>query len=308
MTLPNFLIIGAARAGTGDIYRALKQHPDIYLSPVSSINPGAEPRFFAFEGEKLGYRGPGDGEYYNPMCITNLADYQALFQGVSHETAIGEKSPIYITHSAKSSERIRRYVPGAKIIAILRHPADRAYSEYLRLVREGRERLSFAQALAAETERRQAHWSPPWLYTQRGFYAAQLKDYFEKFERQQIRIYLYEEWTDRPQQFLGDLFGFIGVDRSFTPELNIQRSEANVPGNQLRDNLLFRPNFIKKYLRLFLPAQLREKLFNAWRKRLMITPPPLNADIRQQLTTLYRDDIFELQSLIGRDLTHWLEG
>ncbi|NEO03736.1 MAG: hypothetical protein F6K50_53185 [Moorea sp. SIO3I7] len=102
MTMPNFLIIGAAKAGTTSIYRYLKQHPQIYMSPAK------EPRFFAFEGENLDFRGLGD-EKEADSIVTNIDDYRALFKKVNNQVAIGEASTSYL-YIAKSVERIKYYI------------------------------------------------------------------------------------------------------------------------------------------------------------------------------------------------------
>ena len=89
MTMPNFLIIGAAKSATTSLYVYLSQHPEIYMSPIK------EPRFFAFEDEELNFCGPKD-HWETNTTITRLEDYRALFDDVSHEKAIAEASPPYL--------------------------------------------------------------------------------------------------------------------------------------------------------------------------------------------------------------------
>jgi len=81
MTLPNFLVIGAGKSGTTSLYQYLRQHPQIYMSPLK------ETRFFAVEGENLPFRGPADSRF---TLVTHIESYRALFQDVSTEVAIGE--------------------------------------------------------------------------------------------------------------------------------------------------------------------------------------------------------------------------
>ena len=143
MPMPNFLVIGAAKSGTTALYHTLKQHPQIFMSPVK------EPHFFAFEGERPVYCGPGDRELFNPRVVFRLEDYVRLFDGLRAQTAVGEASVQYLMRSDAAAARIRQHIPRAKLIAILRQPADRAYSHYIMLRSQGLERLSFTQALAA---------------------------------------------------------------------------------------------------------------------------------------------------------------
>ena len=139
MTMPTFLIIGAGKSGTTSLYYYLKQHPQVYMSPVK------EAHFFdQDEGEKPDFRGPGRS---SPPPITSIEDYRALFRGVTDETAVGEATPSYI-YIPGAPGRIRRRIPDAKLIAGLRNPTDRAYSAFLHTVRSGRERLTdLARAL-----------------------------------------------------------------------------------------------------------------------------------------------------------------
>ena len=125
MIMPNFLLIGAAKAGTSSLYGYLKQHPQIYMSPIK------EPRFFALEGETLNFNGPTRG--INQTSINTLEAYSQLFQKVTTEKAIGEASTIYLS-SPKAPERIKHYLPDVKLIAILRDPSERAFSSYMHLV------------------------------------------------------------------------------------------------------------------------------------------------------------------------------
>jgi hypothetical protein len=122
MTMPNFLIIGAAKSGTTSLHHYLKQHPQVYMSQIK------EPSFFAFEGTKPAIPGPWK-RWAAHNFITDIQAYRSLFQGVSDEVAIGEASTIYLVHPT-APQRIRHYVPDAKLIAILRDPAERAYSNY----------------------------------------------------------------------------------------------------------------------------------------------------------------------------------
>ncbi len=164
MTLPNFLVIGAAKSGTTALHEYLKQHPQIYMSPQK------EPHFFSLEGKKVDFRGPGDKrEEQLNNSVTNIEDYRKLFQGVSNEIAIGESSTSYL-NNPEAPERIRHYIPNAKLIAILRNPVARAYSSFLHMVQRGYEPLTdFAEALRDEERRIRDNWMGLWHYKQTGF-------------------------------------------------------------------------------------------------------------------------------------------
>jgi|SRR5215217_5215722 hypothetical protein len=310
MTMPNFLIIGAQKSGTTSLYEYLKQHPQIYMSPLK------EPRFFAFEGEKPTFVGPGDQDLYKDV-VSDLEDYRALFQGVSKETAIGEASVVYL-YFPRTPERIRHHIPDVKLIAVLRNPIERAYSAFLHLTRDRKEPLSdFASALQAEDERRQNNWGPIWHYKQVGLYHAQLERYYDAFEPEQIRVYLHEDLSNNPSEMLEDIFGFLGVDDTFVPDVRQRHNVSSVPANgrwYAMYTFLQSQNPVKAVVRPFLPRALRRRLFTQVYGRIStsaqdqpVTKLPLPVEVRRQLTETFRDDILRTQGLIGRDLSHWLE-
>jgi hypothetical protein len=316
--MPNFLIIGAAKSGTTALYHYLKQHPQIYMSPVK------EPRFFAFAGEKLAFCGPGD-QRINDSSITDSELYRMLFAGVSSETAIGEASPVYLC-SPKAAERIKHYIPEAKLIAILRNPVDRAYSHFMHHIRDGYEPITdFAQALAEEEKRINANWEFTWHYKQCGFYYTQLKRYYDRFHQNQIKVYLYEDFNRDSCAVLRDIFRFLGVDETFIPDTSIRYNVSGVPRNKMLHavlagmKLLSRPTPVHAPRRpldtgarwtrvlhsVFFPNALRRIAIGLRNRNLV--KPQLPPQIRRQLSAAYHEDILRLQSLIQRDLSQWLE-
>jgi len=265
MVMPNFLIIGAAKAGTTSLYEYLKQHPQIWMSPVK------EPNFFALEGDTLDFRGPGDQDYIKSFSITKIEDYLNLFQGVENQLAIGEASPLYL-YSPSAAERIRHYIPETKLIAILRNPVERAYSQFLMFVRDGREPLSdFAEAFEQEETRMRNNWEWAWQYTHIGFYYVQLQRYFDKFDHSQIRVYLFEDFNTNPVGVLQDIFQFLGVNEEFIPDMSVKHNVSLIPKDKNPDELMLRP------------------------------------EVRRRLVQLYQEDIFRLQDLLQRDLSTWLK-
>src|SRR5215203_3559900 len=171
MTMPNFLIIGAMKSGTTALYYYLEQHPEIYMSPVK------EPNFFSSQGQQNAVD-----------AVTNIGAYQHLFKGASDEKAIGEASHSYL-YEPGAATAIRRYIPEAKLIAILRNPIERAYSHFLHMVRSGTEPLDdFTQALQ-EKEAVGVHKERTFQdYIGRGLYYEQLRRYFGTFPREQVKV------------------------------------------------------------------------------------------------------------------------
>jgi hypothetical protein len=308
MTMPNFLIIGAQKAGTTALYHYLRQHPQIYMSAVK------EPHFFAYEGAKPYFCGPRDQDIVNQQFVADIDDYRALFRGLSNEAAIGEASAMYI-YLPGVPQRIRHYVPDAKLIAILRNPVERAYSSFVHLRRDDREPISdFAQALREEKARIHNNWVPIWHYKQAGFYYRQLKRYYATFEQHQIKVLLHEELNENPAGALRDIFRFLGVDETFDLDVSARYNVSGIPKNKFLHSLhsfLIRPHPVKSVLKPFLPEEFRRRLLRrsveGIRNRTLVKPPPISSEVRAALIAEYRQDILQLQDLIGRDLAGWLK-
>jgi hypothetical protein len=299
MTLPNFLLIGAAKAGTTSLYHYLKQHPQVYLSPVK------EPKFFALEGQDLAFGGPGGREIMRRSAVIDLAAYQRLFAGVSKERAVGEASTLYL-YSAEAPKRIKHYLPDAKLVAILRNPVERAYSNYLYMVRKGEEPLrDFREALRAEEKRVYDNWMPTWHYQRRGLYFAQLKRYYDLFDAAQIKVYLYEDLSTDAAGLLKDMFQFLDVDETFLPKMSTKYNISGIPKNKALHNFLLKPHLIKSVLRPLLSVSWRKRLSTGLRNRNLVRPT-LPEEVRKQLLEIYRDDILRLEVLLARDLSKWL--
>ena len=299
MIFPNFLIIGAAKAGTTSLYYYLKQHPEIYLSSLK------EPHFFSFEGEKLTFRRPGNLlDPINETAVTCLEDYHALFENVSNQKAIGEASPSYL-HTPKAAKRIKFYIPDAKLIAILRHPAERAYSafmgEYLSSVEKKLPYISdFSEALALEEKFIQEKWSPIFYYQKLGFYYEQISYYLQFFEPHQLHICLNEDLQNDPTSTLQKIFRFLNIDDQFIPDTSVRAGASGVPKSQFIYRFM-RQKRVKSILKPFLPKGIGQKF-----DRFMLSKPPLSPENRDFLINLYRNDILKLQGLINRDLSPWL--
>lgn len=296
MPLPNFFIIGAQKCGTSALYHALGQHPDIFMSP------NKEPFFFIMDGKLPDYRLPKPR--YTNRLVYDWERYLRLFDGATNQKAIGEASAIYLSSyfPEQTAVRIRERIPGAKLIALLRQPAERAYSAFnFYHARDFEPLASFDAALAAEPARIQANDTPDFRHRMNGFYYANLKPYFETFPKEQIRVYLYEDWNTNPTATLQDIFRFLGIDERVSVEVQRFNVTHRYRSQRLR-RLLLGPNRPGRWLQRHLPAQFYAQL-DRWNQ---VKPPPMPPALWRELTEGYREDILALQQLIGRDLSHWL--
>lgn len=292
MILPNFLIVGVQKAGTTSIYNYLQEHPQIFMSKVKETN------FLEKDWENL------PPEKRNKNGIVTVEKYAELFRDVKDEKAIGEASPNYLFHYESSAARIKKYVPEAKLIVVLRNPVERAYSDHLMHLRD-----AIGYRSLSEQIKHSAHKS---FILRKGFYYLPLKHYFEQFGREQIQVFFYEDLCKNPQDFMQEMYKFLGVDDEFTPNTTKKAQVAKVPKNQTINNLLQRKNMLRntvaKIMKTVVPLKTRQKLrdrlieLNSHAKQEV----PLSQEERQELIELYREDILKLQDLVERDLSSWL--
>lgn len=288
MTLPNFVIIGVAKAGTTSLYRYLDQHPQVFMCPVKETN------FFAYEDTRAG-TWTDEVDPPNParFRVKTLEAYEALFAGVSDEIAIGEASPRYF-RCPTAARRIHACIPDVKLVASLRNPADRAFSGFLMRVRRGHAEMKIRERLTPESH-----------HVREGFYYRWLKRYFDIFPRDQVKICIFEEFKNDPARVIVDLFDFLGVDTNFLPDTSIRHNPAGIPKSRLLSRLLFDSTLIRT-AKSVLPESV-QGLVKRVRQQNLRTPPTFPADLRAELLDLYREDILKLEALLDRDLSIWLE-
>ena len=301
MTLPNFLIIGAAKSGTSSLYMYLKQHPEIYMSPVK------EPHYFSFDDESKMTKGPGDPIH---KAITNFDSYQAQFDGVTDEKAIGEASTSYL-YRAEAAGRIHAMLPDAKLIAILRNPVDRAFSAYMHVVRDKRETSKdFAEALTREESRKADNWEPIWHFTSVGHYYEQLKRYYDLFPSEQIRVYLYEDLANNLNNMLVEIYEFLGVDPTFIPgslaHYNTSGQIKSEFAQKISNYFFNQPNPIRWLSRKIIPEKARLNFASEVRRK-NLKRGKLPSKETVQLQALYKEEILKLSELINRDLSSWMK-
>lgn len=299
-TLPNFFIVGAARSGTSSLDRYLSQHPEIYIPPRK------ETHFFATDHFPPCFKGPGD-ERLNSRVIPDEDQYAQLFADTTGAKAIGESSAFYLCLPG-TAERIAQAVPDAKIIMILREPADRAYSAYIFLVRDGRETLGFVEALSWEEERKQKGFEPMWWYKELSLYYRQVKHYLEVFGTQQVKVLLYEELFVNPGQTLRDVFTFLGVKEDVVIDTSVRYNVAGVPKSRRLytplNHFIYNPSSLEKHIKSLIPMNMRI----AWASKaigMLTRHVPMDLQVHTQLKSYFAEDVGKLEDLLHRDLLCW---
>jgi Sulfotransferase domain len=183
MTLPNFVVIGAMKAGTVSLGHYLDDHPDVFLGRGGRFG---EPNFFIEEHNWPRGRGW----------------YESLFAGAGQAAAIGECSPTYTwAHQYRGvPERMAQVAPEARLVYVVRDPIARMQSMYMHQVSAGRERRRPEVALLDDR------------YLGPSRYGFQLAAFLDHFERSQVLVIASEVLRDRPREALSAVFSHLAVD------------------------------------------------------------------------------------------------
>ena len=279
--LPDFLICGAQRGGTTALYHYLRSHPQVYM-------PGKKELHFF------------DQNYHR-----GLKWYSRFFKQTCRDGCIvGEATPSYM-YLEEVPQRIKRVLPDVKLIFVLRHPVDRAYSHYWLEVRLGLEPLSFEEALLKEPRRlatgslfNRIHYS----YIDRGRYAAQLERFLKLFPRRNIFVATHRELRSNPADLLARISRFLGIDHrywenhAFTRGYNVGRSPRSWgihrAGVTIARRLGHSPPGILLRLGLM--------LLNTKRGY-----PPMRSGTRRMLLNHYKAWNKKLEKMLGLELDWW---
>lgn len=306
MPLPNFFIIGAAKCGTTTLYSNLKLHPQIFMPRIK------EPCYYLSQSEQDRI----EALRRTDKVIRTRADYLALFKSVTVEKAIGEASPSYLFCDT-TVERIYADVPTAKIIVVLRQPAERAYSLYNFLRMLGLEEdTSFETSFRREADGEGQN--ERFKYKVESLYYASLVRWIDVFGAKQVRVYLFEELKDDFDSMMTNIFQYLQVDEMNISARPILANQTGSPpagplGTLLR--LTMPTNKLAASLRrgvlsvteVFHATDLVKSVYYKVLNQSLVPPPPMPVELKIQITNQYfKSDILKLESLLERDLSHWL--
>jgi hypothetical protein len=301
--LPQFVIAGAPKAGTTALHAALATHPDLYLSPIK------EPKYYLTHGRRpsrSGHRGPGDAHSAGEW-VWRREDYRSLFDGAPPDAVRGESTPFYLYDRAAQA-RLAADVPDIKVIAVVRDPVDRAYSNWVHLRADGLEpEADFLTAVRLEDQRVDAGWAPFWHYRGLSRYGEQLRDLYRHVPREQVFVLRYRQLVDTPRETLDRVSAFLGVSGGVAHTVAPENVKPYVPDTP-RYRLLARLVRVGAALGAYGPPQV-------WRQasRPLIAAlhagraprPPLPVAVRREVLTPLLDDIAVLEELTGESFADW---
>lgn len=312
--LPNFIVVGANKGGTTSIYHYLKQHPEVYLSPVK------EPHYFStdidvnlfkreFAQNKLQdvekYVEGDMKQEFHAAFIRDEMLYRKLFKNVKHEKAIGELSTSYLYSSTAAAE-IKKLIPECKIIICLRNPIQRAFSHYrMNLWTGNNNEFDFLKALKNDFDHDPKVWGNAHLYTEIGMYYKQVKRYIDLFGSANVKVIFTEDMKRDAAAVVRELYQFIGVDSTFVPDTSTQYNEVFTPKYKNLTWLLNKSG-IRPLVKRLSPAGFKKmvvRVFYKGKNEKGEIPPAAKAFLIDKLET----DIQQLGLLLNKDLSNWLK-
>jgi Sulfotransferase family len=302
VALPDFLLIGAPKAGTTALHTALAAHPQLFMSSVK------EPKFFLTDGPppRRG-GGPGDVQTYREH-VWRRADYEALFDGAPEGARRGESTPFYLYDRA-AQRRIRALIPDARLIVTVRDPVERAHSNWTHLWSSGLEPIhDFVAACAAEPARVQAGWSAFWHYIGLGRYGEQLEQLYTVFPSHQVLVLRYRNIVDTPVETLDLICAFLGVQQGILTELPRENVTAH-PDRTLIHLAVSRALRGTATVSRHLPGPLGVVLTEPLGRLLQQNSKqrqPLTWAERQQIIPYFEADTRLLETLTDSDFSDWL--
>ena len=270
MSGPNFFLVGAAKSGTTTLYAGLRAHPDVYMPALK------EPHVYAYLAS------PSTASHLYADEASARRRYGQLYDHVAGERAVGEGSTTNLVVPG-AAELIARDAPTARIVAILRHPVDRAFSHFCHFVTAGGEDLDdFAEAVREEPSRKAAGYPFTYQYLGWSRYSGQLRPFFDLFGRERVLVHLYEDLCRDADQVVRSTLRFLGVDDT-RPLPPVGRH------NEVRP-----------------PAPRQGGLRRLLRRDPVAPPrPTLDPGVRAELTASFADEISRLEDLLQRDLSPW---
>lgn len=300
--LPNFLIVGAAKSGSTSLYHYLNQHPEVFM-PVNK-----EPNFFVSDYQLQTSPDCPSYKLDKRRMVFNEKDYFELFKTCRKEhKAIGEATVTYLYKPNDAIPNIKKYLGDPKIIIILRNPSKRAFSHYSYVCELGLEKESFQDAISNESIRLRDNWSSTFAYIDQGRFYGQVKPYLEAFSN--VHVIILEEFSKDKQSHLKELYSFLNIEESFKNSFDELHNVSGVPKLKYLHKLLVHENPIKTLIKKIINPFISEDKLRAMARNARTLNQGKKMEISEEneefLYNVYKDEIFQLEELLKKDLNLW---
>lgn len=313
----DFVIIGAAKAGTTSLYKKLSMHPDIFMCTPK------EPEFFARDD----------------VYARGYDWYRALFSTAKDGQICGEASTLYslIQCFPETPRRMHEFAPSTKIIFVLRNPVDRAYSYYVQLLKNYQNSTkdyavnrTFEECLFPDQyPERQCrdkffahfdahHKDIPGTFTGGGNYMSIIKEYLKFYSKDKLMLIKFEDLVDNIDAVAGNVCDFLELDKNLLIGSGEARENISDDYFSKVDRELKKKNIVNKLKKLpamevfskLMPRMTRRYILDWYSKNLIngetaIRPSKMHDNTREYLKTLYLPEVNELEAFWGKSLETW---
>ena len=293
MSLPNFMCIGAAKAGTTTLYDILKQHPEIFIPAFK------EPHFFDIpENYNNGI------EWYEKNYFRNI-----------NKKIIADFTPSYFFEKQAPERIFNELGKDIKFVILLRHPVDRAYSHYLHSVRDKNEDIGFEEALRKEDNRIDKFIkNKDYLsylrnsYYHQGLYGEMIERYLQYFSLDNfLFIHFENEFIIDRKNVIDKLLIFIGLETEINLNLDLISNPASKERSKFLKQLMKKKGWWRKALKFMLPSiQIRQIIRNQVQRANLkeFQKEKLSEKLKTDLYNEYfKEDIIKFEKLTNKKLS-----
>lgn len=295
---PEFFVVGAPKSGTTSLYEYLKSHPEIFMPRRKELLHFCDDLHFTFP-------------------ILNERQFLGYYQEWANQKTAGEVS-VWNLYSRNAARNIHRFNPQAKIIAVVRNPADMLFALHSNHVFNGNENIGdFEEAWKAERERREGKRISPVIkcpveglyYSDIADYAEQWQRYLDVFGKENVKVILFDDFVSETKEVYADLLRFIGVSDDVIPDFKVFNPRKTIRSERLRSITVNAPAWMKKMGRVFFPHQSKQRdwlMGWLWKMNTKeVNKPVLNDSFRKEIIHHYLPSIHRLEKIIERDLSDW---
>ena len=296
---PDFLIVGAAKAGTTSLHNYLNQHPEIFMSSIK------EPYFFSFYENAPLLKGPYD-KGTERQIIRNTEEYLNLFNDAEENMKLGECSNSYLFFYNETIKNIKKLMSKPpKIIIILRNPYERTFSHYSQHVMIGHEDLSFIEAIKNEKKRQADGWRWHYQYSGQSLYYEATKAYIENFGKENVLVLLFDDLKSDKHKLLKDIFKFLNcIDEYRINDSIIYNKSGRVKNMFLQNIITNQDHILRKSLKRFFSDKTKKKIINII-KSYNTEKIIMNKEYKIFQKEYFEKDIEKLEKYLAIDLNNW---
>jgi hypothetical protein len=297
---PSFFIVGAPKAGTTSLNDYLAQYPDIFIPAAKEMH---------FFGTDLEQKKRKEAKLTREAYLSHFAD-------ITDEVIAGEASVLYLK-SETAAQEIRDFCPDARIIVMLRQPAELIHSLHSQLISQGDEDVKdFGAALELEQERKAGRSLPKGVkvpddglfYRDVARLGSQLERYLDIFPSEQVHVIFFEDFSLDPQAEVDKVRAFLGLPPGIASIDTSVRNPASRPRSRLLTRFLYHPPgwaiaLTKRLAPRATLIALRDRIRRFNDVKAQRIPPARR--LHDELTREFETEIAKLEALTGRDLRKW---